>query len=139
MRTKTFVGSASSKINEAAQCMVALKVKWRINISYDSSNKDTVTDNDSLEARLPPVPKVDLTNHQENFSIYPLGQITKEYRAAFSAFKTNTPDYGYDNIKYLHKAVQPICLNYFHSDVNDIFAMPLDWFLIIISLLKYNC
>ena len=133
------MGTASSKINEASQGVVALKVKQKINILSDSSDEDTATDNYSVEARLPPVPKVDLTNHQENFSIYPLGQITKEYRAAFSAFKTNTPDYGYDNIKYLHKAVQPICLNYFHSGVNNIFSVPLDWFLIIISLLKYNC
>ena len=118
---------------------MALKVKQRINTSSDSSDEDTATDNYSVEARLPPVSKIVLNVHQENFGIYPLDNITKEDRAIFSAFKTNTPDYGYDNIKYLHKAVQPICLNYFHSDVNNIFAVPLDWFLIIISLLKYNC
>ena len=49
-----------------------------------------------------PSQKIVLTSHQENFGIYPLGNITKEDRAIFSAFKTNTPDHGYNNIKYLH-------------------------------------
>ena len=126
MPNKLFVGPASSKNNEYDQGMVALKGERRINISYYSSDKDTATDNDSAEARLPPVPKTVLTNHQENFGIYHLGQITKEDRATFIAFKTNNPDHGYNNIKDLYKAVQPLHLKYFHSDVNNLFAMPLN-------------
>ena len=77
MTTKLFVGPASSKINESPQCMVALKDKQRINISSDSSDEDTATDNDYVEASLTPVPKNVLTSHQEKFGIYPLGEITK--------------------------------------------------------------
>ena len=117
---------------------MALKGERKINISYYSSDKDTATDNDSAEARLPSVPKTVLTNHQENFGIYHLGQITKEDRATFIAFKTNNPDHGYNNIKDLYKAVQTLHLKYFHSDVNNLFAVPLNWFSLMISLLKYN-
>ena len=102
MPNKLFVVPASSKITKAAQDRVALKGKQRINISSDSSDKDTATDNGYVEVRLPPVPKIVLTSHQENFGIYPLDNITKEDRAIFSAFKTNNPDHGYNNIKYLH-------------------------------------
>ena len=79
-----------------------MKSKRRINISSYSSNEYTATDNDYVESRLPPIPKIVLTSHQENFGIYPLDNITKEDRAIFSAFKTNNPDHGYNNIKYLH-------------------------------------
>ena len=61
---------SSSKINEAAQGMVALKGEKIINISYDSYYEDTATYNDSVEARLPPVPKILLTSHQEKNGIY---------------------------------------------------------------------
>ena len=64
------MGTASSKINEASQGVVALKVKQKINILSDSSDEDTATDNYSVEARLPPVPKILLTSHQEKNGIY---------------------------------------------------------------------
>ena len=76
-----------------------MKSKRRINISSYSSNEYTATDNDYVESRLPPIPKIVLTSHQENFGIYPLGQITNEDRSTFSLFKSNTPDRVYDTIK----------------------------------------
>ena len=57
--------------------MVALKGNLKNNISSDYSDKDTTTDDDSVEEILPPVLNIVLTNPQEKFGVYPLGYITK--------------------------------------------------------------
>ena len=105
MATELSEAPASPKVNESAQGVVALKFKHNINISSNSSDKKTMTDDDSVEAMLPTVLNIALTNSQYNFGVYLLRHFTKEDRATYSAFKPNTHDYGYDTIKDMHNSI----------------------------------
>ena len=128
--------TASSKFNGVVQGMLVLKVKWKSNISSDFSDEDTTTDDYSVEAMLLTNLNILLTNPEEKCGVYPLGIITKEDIATCSAFKTNTHDHIYDDIEYLHHSFQYLHLNYFHSNMNNLFAMPLNCFLLMIYLSK---
>ena len=66
MPTEFSESPALSKVNEAAQDMVVIKGKRKINISSDYSEKDTTTDDDSVDAMLPPVLNIVMTNPKES-------------------------------------------------------------------------
>ena len=57
--------------------MLVLKIKQKVDISSHSYDKDTTTDDDSVEAMLPTVLNIVLANPQEKTDVYPLGYITK--------------------------------------------------------------
>ena len=53
--------------------MLVLKIKQKVDISSNSYDKDTTTDDDSVEVMLPTVLNIVLANPQEKTDVYPLG------------------------------------------------------------------
>eukprot|EP00978_Attheya_sp_CCMP212_P026076 scaffold85072_cov51-Attheya_sp.AAC.1 len=126
----------SAKVNEAAEGMVALLGDQKKNVSSDSSDKHTTSDVDSVVPASPPVLDITFTNPEENFGGLSLSEITNEDRAIFSILKPVTLEHGYTNIEHLHDAVEPLHFKYFHNDLKHLFATPLDWLLLMVSLSK---
>eukprot|EP00978_Attheya_sp_CCMP212_P013308 scaffold33437_cov68-Attheya_sp.AAC.3 len=128
--------NTSAKVNEAAEGMVALLGDQKKNVSSDFSDEHTTSDVDSVVPASPPVLDITFTNLEEKFGVLSLSEITKEDRAIFSTLKPVTLERGYTNIEHLHDAVQPLHFKYFHDDLKHLFATPLDWLLLMVSLSK---
>eukprot|EP00978_Attheya_sp_CCMP212_P042746 scaffold266050_cov52-Attheya_sp.AAC.1 len=86
---------------------------------------------------------IQLCQHYLPFWILPLliqkktlSEITNENRAIFSTLKPVPFEHGFSHVDNLHFAVEPLHVKYFHNDLKHLFATPLDWLLLMVSLSK---